>query len=459
MRASPIKRHLLIAAIAGAVSAPVSAAEDDDFSVYGFVNLGVYYKDQQYTTIESYEEGDPTFFEEDTMLGLQISKPLSERTSATLQTIARGDNDFHVETSLAFISHALTENTDLRAGRLRIPFFYYSEFLDVGYAYNWVRPTADVYAIPFNDYDGIDLTHRFSMGNTDAQLQINSGRRHKEIDLFGDNYESELNRINGVSLTLFSGEFTHRIGYQQTEMNLDLQSSATADLAAQAAAQAAVTQYATAAGQAAAGQVLLAGGSQDDANAAAQAAAFAASTSSEAGALAAGAALTSYEAEGYRRVDVAQAMARFVGTASGFSADVIDDFDLDEKLARYFNIASTYDNGDFSMVLEATYLNYDSGLLVDNFAWLGGMAYRFGDLTLHATYSTSRDRVEKGAKGDLQKLLQLQGEDDSVTVGMRYDLDAATALKFEATHHDEETNRGVAGRSANLYRAALQLVF
>ena len=431
MRASPIKRHLLIAAIAGAVSAPVSAAEDDDFSVYGFVNLGVYYKDQEYTTIESYEDGDPTFFEEDTMLGLQISKPLSERTSATVQTIARGDNDFNVETSLAFISHAITENTDLRAGRLRIPFFYYSEFLDVGYAYNWVRPTADVYAIPFKDYDGIDLTHRFSMGNTDAQLQINSGRRHKKIDLFGDDYESELNRINGISLTLFSGDFTHRIGYQQTEMNLELISDPTTDQAAAAAAQAE------------AAKVLTAGGSAEQASLAA-----------------AGGALATYsQAEGYRRVDVAQAMARFVGNARGFSADVIEDFDLDEKLARYFNIASTYDNGDFSMVLEATYLNYDSGLLVDNFAWLGGMAYRFGDLTLHATYSTSRDRVESGDKGDLQKLLKLQGEDDSVTIGMRYDLDAATALKFEATHHDEETNRGVAGRSANLYRAALQLVF
>lgn len=431
MRASPIKRHLLIAAIAGAVSAPVSAAEDDDFSVYGFVNLGVYYKDQEYTTIESYEEGDPTFFEEDTMLGLQISKPLSERTSATVQTIARGDNDFNVETSLAFISHAITENTDLRAGRLRIPFFYYSEFLDVGYAYNWVRPTADVYAIPFKDYDGIDLTHRFSMGNTDAQLQINSGRRHKKIDLFGDDYESELNRINGISLTLFSGDFTHRIGYQQTEMNLELISDPATDQAAAAAAQAE------------AAKVLTAGGSAEQASLAA-----------------AGGALATYSrAEGYRRVDVAQAMARFVGNARGFSADVIEDFDLDEKLARYFNIASTYDNGDFSMVLEATYLNYDSGLLVDNFAWLGGMAYRFGDLTLHATYSTSRDRVESGDKGDLQKLLKLQGEDDSVTIGMRYDLDAATALKFEATHHDEETNRGVAGRSANLYRAALQLVF
>ncbi|KZZ50995.1 hypothetical protein A3759_03580 [Thalassolituus sp. HI0120] len=419
-------RKLLTVSIVTAMSIPVSAVEDNDFSVYGFVNLGVYYKDQAYTTIETYEDGDPTFFENDTMLGLQVSKPLSERTSATVQIIADGENDFHVDTSLAFISHALNENTDLRAGRLRIPFFYYSEFLDVGYAYNWVRPTSDVYSIPFDDYDGVDITHRFSLGDSDAQVQVNSGRRNKDINLFGENYESQLNRINGISLTLFSGDFTHRLGYQQTEMNLDLRSDPAVD---------------------------------NDALAAYQAAAAQASTPAESSALGTEAILATYSAAGYRRVDLAQAMARFVGDANGFSADVIDKFDLDKKLARYFNVASTYDNGDFSLVLEATHLKYDSGLLVDNFAWLGGVAQRFGDVTLHATYSTSRDRVPTNSKGDLQKLLKLEGEDKSVTVGIRYDMDAATALKFEATHHDEETNRGVAGRSANLYRAALQLVF
>ena len=431
MRANSLQRSLLLAALASAFSTQANAIEDDEFSVYGFANLGVYYKDQAYTTIESYEDGEPRYFEEDTMLGLQISKPLSERTAATVQAIAASNNDYVVETSLAFISHALDESTDLRAGRLRIPFFYYSEFLDVGYAYSWVRPSADVYSIPFKDYDGVDLTHRFSIGDSDAQLQINSGRRHKDIDLFGENYESELNGIRGISLTMFSGDFSYRLGYQQTEMNLALISDPNVELAAATAAQTA------------AANALGAGASAEQAQLAA-----------------AGAALSTYEAaDGYRRVDVAQAMARFVGSSAGYDQAVIDDFNLDQKLARYFNIATTYDNGSFSAVLEATHLNYDSGLLVDNFAWLAGIGQRFGDLTVQATYSTSRDRVEQGDKGELQKLLGLQGEDDSVSLALRYDLDAATALKLEMIHHDEETNRGEPGRSANLYRAALQLVF
>ncbi|UTW48396.1 porin [Bacterioplanoides sp. SCSIO 12839] len=388
MRIIKERRHLLAVAITTLVTADALASDDNDFSVYGFVNLGVNYMDHDYVTYSSYESGDPTFFEQDTNMGLQISKPLTERTQATVQAMARAENDYAVETTLAFLSHSLSDSTELRAGRLRVPFFYYSEFLDVGYAYNWVSPPTDVYAIPFDDYDGIDITHRFAIGNNDAQVQINSGRRHKDLNLFGESYEAELDKIQGMSFTLYSGDFTHRAGYQQTSLNIELNTEG--DL---------------------------------------------------------------------RRIDLAQLAARAVGTSNGISEDVIDDFNFEDKLTRYFNLASTYDNGDYSFVVEGTYLDYESGLLIDNFAWLASAAKRFGDLTLHATYSTSRDRVDGGEKGELQKLLNLQGEDDSVTLGMRYDLDAATALKFEMTHHDEETNRGQPGRSANLYRLALQLVF
>lgn len=396
------------------------AADDSDFSVYGFVNLGINYMDHDYVTIQSYESGDPAFFEQDTAIGLQISKPLTERTQATIQGIAQAASDYSVETALAFLSHSLTDSTEIRAGRLRIPFFYYSEFLDVGYAYNWISPPADVYAIPFDDYDGIDITHRFSIGSSDAQLQINSGRRHKGLDLFNETYNAELDKIQGMSFTLYSGDFTHRIGYQQTSMNLALQSQAnnTVKLATLAALKQGTNPL-----------------------------------------LALNQAQQSLAAAGYRRIDIAQAMADIVGTVNGINNDVISDFTLENKLTRYFNLATTYDNGNYSFVLEGTYLDYESGLLVDNFAWLASAAKRFNDLTLHITYSTSRDRVNAGDKGKLQRLLNLQGEDDSVTLGMRYDLDSATALKFEMTHHDEETNRGQPGRSANLYRLALQLVF
>ncbi|MFC3679242.1 porin [Bacterioplanoides pacificum] len=363
------------------------AIADDSLNVYGFLNVGAYYLDENDITIENYESGDANFFNRDTMMGLQVSKTISDRTSATIQLTAKGEEDFDVRTSLAFVSHALNDSTDFRFGRLRIPFFYYSEFLDVGYAYNWVRPTGDAYGIPFADYNGADLTHRFSFDSFDGQVQLNYGRRDKPITLFNEEYESELNNFAGITLNLYMGNFGFRAGMQQTEMTLEL------------------------------------------------------------------------EQGGSRRIDFAYTAAQGIAGLINASQSTRDTFDFDEKRARYYNLATTWDNGDWSFIAETAIIDFESGLYVDNFAWLASAAKRFGALTLHTTYSTSRDRLDGGEVGEIQKTMKLRGEDDSVTLGMRYDLDEATALKFEATHHVEETNQGEPGGSGTLYRAALQLVF
>ncbi|ASP37727.1 hypothetical protein CHH28_03135 [Bacterioplanes sanyensis] len=381
---------------------------DDSLNVYGFINIGAYYLDEEDITIESYQAEEARFFERDTMMGLQVSKQITDATSATVQMTARGEDDFAVKTSLAFVSHAINDQTDLRFGRLRIPFFYYSEFLDVGYAYNWVRPSSDVYSLPFADYDGFDVTRRFSFDTFDGQLQVNFGRRDKPIDLFGEEYESELNNFAGITLNLYKGNFGFRAGAQQTEMNLD--------------------SYADSATLGA----ILQGTSPQDA-------------------------LAALTASGARRIDVAQTAA--AALTAGMSKSTQEAFNFDEQDANYYNLAVNWDNGDWSAMAETAIIEFDTGLYVDNIAWLASVAKRFGAATVHATYSKSQDQVDSGEVGDVQEQLKLDGEDESYTLGLRYDLDEATAFKLEATHHNEITNRGEPGTSGNLYRMAVQLVF
>ncbi|MAY14122.1 MULTISPECIES: porin [Thalassolituus] len=385
------------------------AIADNGLNVYGFLNAGAYYLDEDDITIESYESGSPQFFNRDTMMGLQISKEISERTSATIQLTAKGEEDFAVRTSLAFISHALNDSTDIRFGRLRIPFFYYSEFLDVGYAYNWIRPTGDAYGIPFSDYNGADIIKRFSFDSFDGQIQLNYGRRDKEIVLFNEAYESELNNFAGATLNLYMGDFGLRVGMQQTQMTLD----SAADM-----------------------QTLI---------------------DVRTGTKTPDEALYDLAASGARRIDIAQTAATLL--TNSMSEETKETFNFDDKKARYYNLATTWDNGDWSFIAETAIINFDSGLYVDNFAWLASLAKRFDALTIHTTYSTSRDRLDGGDVGKVQEMMMLRGEDESITLGMRYDLDEATAFKLEASHHIEETNQGLPGASGTLYRAALQLVF
>lgn len=402
-------------------------AESGDLNIYGFMSVGVAALDNDSVALDDFESD--ANFKQDTVLGIQISKQVNDSTSVTGQLVSRGIDDFKTEAAWAYVSFDATESTTLRMGRLRVPFFYYSEFLEVGYAYNWVRLPNDVYGIPFSSFDGVDLVQNFSLGSVDGYVQINYGRQNNDFILFQETYKADMKNLAGISLNLTQGDFGMRLGVQQTNMSLDTVTDP--ELTAAYSQLAIASATFDAAPSESTGAALIS--ANNDVN---------------------------EKSENLRRIDQAQsAAAGLVAVNPAISADTLDDFNFEDKKANFYNAALTYDNGDFSFITETTFLKYETGLLVDNQAWLASMAQRFSAVTVHLTYSTSRDILGDGEKGDLQEALNLQGEDQSVMLGLRYDYDVNTALKFEIQHHDELVNQGAPGDQAMLYSFAVDVIF
>lgn len=404
-------------------------ASSGDLNIYGFMSVGVGILDKNEVTIEDFEgEGN---FKQDTLLALQVSKQVNDKTTATGQLVSRGTDDFKTEAAWAYVSYQSDSDLTARMGRLRIPFFNYSEFLEVGYAYNWVRLPSDVYNIPFSSFDGFDFTQRFSIGALDSSIQLNYGRLNDELTIFEEDYSSDLKNMAGLSLTSSYGNWGFRIAGQRTEMTLDTAPDAEYIAAVQTATIAQLTHNAN--------------------------------PSEESGAslLAAAESLTEAEVafSKQRRIDQAQTGAILYAQQLGLDIDAAKEFALDGHTADFYNAALMFDNGSFSFISEVTAIEYESGLLVDNRAWLTSIAQRIGETTTHLTYSTSRDVLNSGDSGKLQEALMLQGEDKSVTLGLRYDYDVNTALKVEAQYHDEIMNRGVEGSYAMLYSFAVDVIF
>lgn len=404
-------------------------AESSDLNIYGFMSVGVGILDNDKVTIEGFEgEGN---FKQDTIIALQVSKQVNDKTTATGQLVSRGTDDFKTEAAWAFVSYRATEDFTARMGRLRIPFFYYSEFLEVGYAYNWVRLPSDIYNIPFSSFDGVDFTQRFSIGSLDNSIQVNYGRLTDDLNIFDEDYKADLRNIAGISLNSTYGDWGFRLGGQRTEMTLDSQVD---------------TAYVTAVQ-----------------NATIAEAAYNANQTPATGANLqnAGATLADAQVEfnNSRRIDQGQTGAVLLSQQMGLDLDVENEFSLDGHTADFYNAAIMYDNGDYSFITEITAIEYESGLLVDNRAWLASVAKRIGSTTTHLTYSNSRDVLNSGDSGKLQKALKLQGEDKSVTLGLRYDYDVNTAIKVEAQYHDELEHQGEKGDHAMLYSFAVDVIF
>ena len=299
-------------------SVNIAQAADDDLGIYGFLSVGAAVLDTdnrvekgndnygQSVSLDGFNEESGNF-KQDAIFGLQITKQVNDKTSATGQLVSRGGSNYNTEAAWAFVTYNATKDIDIRMGRLRIPFFYYSEFLEVGYAYNWVRTPSDVYSLPFSSFDGVDITKRFSFGKFDSSIKLNYGRFSETIDLYGDDYEADLTNIVGIVADLNRGDFGFRLSAQQAEVSFDMDTSE--------------GQYDATAGR--------------------------------------------FFSDSGRLVDDLRVNALGAITQAGFDEKLKEEFTFDGHKANFYDAAFTYNNGTYGLVAEANSIIYESALLMD----------------------------------------------------------------------------------------------
>ena len=117
---------------------------------------------------------DDISFKPDTIFGLQVSSNLGEGLSVTGQITGAGGEDFDANIAWAYLTYEFNDTWSVMAGRQRIPFFANSDFLDVGYAYHWMRPPTET-DVSVDDFEGIKFQHLGYIGNWDTRAQIYAG--------------------------------------------------------------------------------------------------------------------------------------------------------------------------------------------------------------------------------------------------------------------------------------------
>jgi len=206
------------AAVPLLIATSVSAA---DINFSGFATIAAGSTTSNEETYEGYTSD--LDFNQDSLFALQISSDLGDGLSATAQLIARGENDWEPAFEWAFLGYDVSDNLRILAGRQRLPFFMYSDFLDVSYAYHWITPPTGVYNIPFDSFDGIGAIYSSQIGEFDSTLHVIAGRNQKEIALnSGDITKPDFNKLLGAAWTLNRDWLTLRAGYFQSEMTLDV---------------------------------------------------------------------------------------------------------------------------------------------------------------------------------------------------------------------------------------------
>ena len=163
----------------------------------------------------------------DSTLGLQISAYFLEDFSFIAQFVANSASDPDVDVDWLYLNYQINSELSVQLGRKRLPIYYYSDFFDVGYAYYWIRPPADLYTWQITNYNGISLLYEKSLGDWDSSIKLYYGNEESEDNellslLFTVPVDENWNDMVGIVGTMANDWLDIRLSYMESLVNRDI---------------------------------------------------------------------------------------------------------------------------------------------------------------------------------------------------------------------------------------------
>lgn len=160
-------------------------------------------------------------FSPDSLISVQINAPINDKVAFTTQLMSRGENDYEFEAGWAYAEFKANQYISIKTGRLRLPLYMISQSLEVGYSYPWARPPIAVYGqLDFDQLDGVDMIVRVPMGDATLNLQPFFGSNKSDQSVFGNDATLRARNLSGLNIR-FNYEWANfRLGYTTGDFSL-----------------------------------------------------------------------------------------------------------------------------------------------------------------------------------------------------------------------------------------------
>ena len=194
--------------IAGAMATAMVTSSVSAIQFDGFLTAGVAWHDDENQNRYIGSLGDrgiqnDASFETDTRFGLQISSDIAQDMSVVSQILGTGVNgNFDAIIEWAYVDYKLADWLSIHTGKIKQPVYLVNDYVEVGYAYPWIRPPAEVYYLnnPLNTVNGIEFLFQFPVGPGILSLQPYVGSNRDVVPNTGGQAFFEAERIRGIDI-------------------------------------------------------------------------------------------------------------------------------------------------------------------------------------------------------------------------------------------------------------------
>jgi hypothetical protein len=187
------------------------AAQDQRFRVNGFATFGMAIGDEElpYNGI-----GDEVNLNRFAKVGVQMTFNLDSQNSVVTQLVSRGNSGWDTKAAWAYFKHDFNNGFSSKIGRIRLPAFALSEFLDVGYAVPWAQMPEETYdqLSPFANMDGVDMAYTTDIGDMSATLGLAYGR--------STSAGYDLKEITAFNASLQADTWNARLAYSVSKVSI-----------------------------------------------------------------------------------------------------------------------------------------------------------------------------------------------------------------------------------------------
>jgi len=219
------KRHLLSLAVCLA-SLPALAVEQGEYQFNGFGSVGITHmggeSDLDYG-IQG-QTNDGWRGDQLSKLAVQLRYGITDTLSVTGQLGTKPVQDsWEAGPGNLYLAWQANDNLTLRGGRLGTPIYMYSETLQVGFSYPWLRLPEEVYSlVQLTSHDGGDVLYNRSTDIGTLSFQVAGGQAiGREQYALDDMHDIDYRDVFATNLALSTDNFgTFRVGYAEADLKI-----------------------------------------------------------------------------------------------------------------------------------------------------------------------------------------------------------------------------------------------
>lgn len=193
-----------------------------NFNFSGFSRVVVGTLDDKNASFEGYDNS--ISFSQRSLLAIQLEANISEKVSVTTQLLAHSSETRDSGVEWLYLTYRPTKSIRFKAGRMRTPFFTYSDVLDVGFAYPWISPPQQVYNAYLFDYlDGVSASYEYSAADFGIEFEAYIGEFDDTINVGNTSEEkAKATNFSGLSILFKSDKLQIRASTHSGETEFEI---------------------------------------------------------------------------------------------------------------------------------------------------------------------------------------------------------------------------------------------